>query len=268
MKILKLAVIGKDVSKSASPQIHKFIAEREGYGVEYEAVSVAESAFPERIEKLLNLYDGLNVTIPFKLSVIPYLKKTEGDALTFGSVNTVRTFDKTGFNTDGEGFSLMLSNNGINCSGKRVLVLGAGGAGRTVAKKLADGRAEVFIYDKNFTSSEAVSNCFSNVKPLGELKKFPCFAVINATGVGMHNTEGISPVGEEMLSDCEVAVDLIYAPEKSRFLNIAEKLGKKTLNGAAMLFYQAYFSECIFTGRQPSAERAKKLFNEFSREGI
>jgi len=263
MKKLKLAVVGKDVSGSVSPQIHNFIAEREGYEINYFKLSVPQDEFDSRIEGILSEYDGLNFTIPYKLSIITRLKKLEGDAKIFGAVNTVNCRTRTGYNTDGDGFSLMLEGAGIACAGKRVLVLGAGGAGRSAAKKLAAGGAEVFIYDRHPERAEAVAGEYG-VKTLNELNNFPCFAVINATGTGMHETEGVSPADEKFLAGCEVAIDLIYRPAKSEFLKIAERLGKKIMNGSAMLFYQAYFAECIFAGKTPSYERAKQLFTEFS----
>ena len=75
--------------------------------------------------------------------------------------------------------------------------------------------------------------------------------IINATGVGMHKTEGISPVGEELLSLCDTAVDLLYVPPKSKFLEISETLGKKIKNCEALLFYQAYYAEFIYLGIIP-----------------
>ena len=89
------------------------------------------------------------------------------------------------------------------------------------------------------------------------------YIIINATGVGMHRTVGISPVGEELISLCNTAIDLIYVPPKSKFLEIAESLGKKILNGMSMLFYQAYFAECIYLGLEPHDGRAKALFEEY-----
>ena len=263
MKTLKLAVIGKDVSKSSSPEMHKFIAEKMGNEISYIKLSIAENEFENKVEDLFNEFDGFNVTIPYKLSVMPHLDRIEGDAEVFGAVNTVRTSDKSGYNTDGMGFSLMLKNNGVDVNGKSVLVLGAGGAGRSVAKKLADAGAEVFVYDMRTENSHAVANEFNGVTALEKVESRPYFAVINATGIGMHKTEGISPVGEDLLSLCSVAVDLIYTPKKSRFLEIAEALDKKIINGEAMLFYQAYYAECIYFCVQPNESQAKKLFGEY-----
>ena len=133
MKGLKLAVIGKDVSKSTSPEIHTFIAERMGNKVDYKKISIPEEEFENRIGGIIEQLDGFNVTIPYKLSVMPHLKSVEGDAKVFGAVNTVTTSDLRGDNTDGLGFTMMLENNGVNVSGKSVLVIGAGGAGRRLS---------------------------------------------------------------------------------------------------------------------------------------
>lgn len=268
MKKFKLAVIGKDVSQSESPEIHSFIAARLGFEVEYDKLSVPEEKFEDEIDAVFKAYDGFNVTIPYKLSVISRLKEIVGDAKEFGAVNTVNSKSRLGYNTDGLGFMLMLKNNGVDVSGKTVLVLGAGGAGRSVAKKLADGGAKVFIFDRNSENARKVASEFGGVCALTEIETKPYFAVINATGVGMHKTVGTSPVGEELLSLCEVAVDLIYNPPKSAFLQIAQSFGKKTINGGAMLFYQAYFSDCIYFGLQPNEAQAKQLFLEYTGENL
>ena len=263
MKALKLAVIGKDVSKSSSPEMHGFIAERMGNKILYIKLSIPETEFNKQAKDLFTEFDGFNVTIPYKLSIIKYLDGIHGDAKVFGAVNTVRTSDKSGYNTDGMGFSLMLKNNGVDVNGKSVLVLGAGGAGRSVAKKLADAGAEVYVYDTHIENSRAVASEFNGVTALENIEIKPYFAIINATGVGMHKTEGISPVGVELISLCSVTVDLIYVPKKSKFLQIAEALGKKIINGEAMLFYQAYYAECIYFDVQPDENQAKKLFEEY-----
>ncbi len=262
---LKLAVIGKDVSASKSPEMHGFIAEQLGYKITYEKISVLEDKFEDEIEGILNNYDGINVTIPYKLSVIKHLKKTEGDAVQFGAVNTVSCASRTGYNTDGLGFALMLKNNGVEVAGKRVLLLGAGGAGRSVAKKLKDARAEVFVYDKFMQNAKDVADEFS-VTAIGEVTNGNYDVIINATGVGMHKTVGVSPVGEDILKGCNAAVDLIYTPQKSEFLRIAESLGKKIINGEAMLFYQAYYADCVYFGIESDAKKAKKLFELYSKK--
>ena len=266
MNELRLAVIGKDVSNSISPEIHKFIATRMGNSISYEKISVPEHEFEKRISKIFEAYYGVNITIPYKLSIIPYLKKIECDAKIFGSVNTVTTRDLCGYNTDGIGFSMMLENENIDVNGREVLLLGAGGAGRSVSKKLLDMGAKVSVYDKNSAKTYALSHEFGELNAIESLNVKPYYLIVNATGVGMHESEGQSPVGEYLLSLCEVAVDLIYSPPKSKFLEIAEGLGKKIVNGVGMLFYQAYYSECIYFGLKPNSMQAKRLFEEYLKE--
>ncbi|MGN0807473.1 MAG: shikimate dehydrogenase family protein [Candidatus Coproplasma sp.] len=263
--MIKLAVVGKDVSKSASPQIHLFIAEKLGVKISYDKVSIPEEQFEERIESLLKEYDGMNFTIPYKLTVIPHLKEIVGDAKAFGAVNTVVAKTLTGYNTDGLGFMQMLNAAGIEVNGKKVLLLGAGGAGRSVAKKLLDGGAEVEIYDRFTQNAVNVADEFGNITVLDEVTPHKVDVIINATGVGMHKTEGISPVGEDVLKLCDTAVDLIYVPAQSEFLRLADSLGKKTLNGASMLFYQAYYSDCYYFGLTPDAKVAAKLYEEYAK---
>ncbi len=266
--MLKLAVVGKDVSKSQSPAMHAFILGAMGERCTYDTVSIPPEQFAARAESLFETYDAFNVTIPFKGEIIPFLKELKGDARSFGAVNTVVSATRTGYNTDGYGFLLMLENAGIAVSGKKVLVLGAGGAGRSCIKKLVETRAGVFVYDKSFERLQTVKREVGGFTPLSEIEMIPFDIIVNCTGVGMHDTVGKSPVGSDLLSLCSAAVDLIYEPQESEFLRLARTLQKRTLNGAAMLFYQAYRSDCIYLGREPSAAQAKELWNTYREKNI
>ncbi len=261
--MIKLAVIGRDVSGSASPPIHAFIAGEMGKKISYGRVSVAEEKFEEEIESLLENYDGLNVTIPYKISIIPKLKSVNGDARIFGAVNTVNCADLSGHNTDGLGFMRLISSNGIEVSGKKALVLGAGGAGRSVAKKLADAGAEVEVYNRTPQKAQALALEFGGIKAIERVTAVPRYLIVNATGVGMHESVGLSPVPSEVLARCEAAVDLIYDPIQSEFLKIAQSLGKKAVNGRSMLFYQAYYADCIFFGIKADEEQATAFYNKY-----
>lgn len=272
--MLKLAVVGKDVSQSQSPSMHSYILGKLGVKCSYETVSIPPAAFFERAEELFSRFDAFNVTIPFKGEIIPFLKKTEGDARVFGAVNTVVSRTRTGYNTDGEGFALMLKNAGVEVAGKTALVLGAGGAGRSCCKKLADGGAFVSVYERDEERLYGVYRELGGFSPLTEVPVAPFDIIVNCTGVGMHDTVGktpavavsggaIQPVGEQLLSLCGTAVDLIYVPVQSEFLRIAAALGKKTVNGAAMLFYQAYYADCIYLRRAPDAAEAKALYEGY-----
>ena len=261
--MLKLALIGKDVSKSDSAKMHRFTLQGMGLDCTYDLLSVPKEGFDGAARRLLAEYDAFNVTIPYKLDIIPYLSRTEGDAAVFGAVNTV--VGGVGYNTDGAGFMLMLENEGIDVRDARVLVLGAGGAGRSVVKKLADAGARVELFDLNRNSVRAVCEEFAGIVPLDEVRPAPYDLIVNVTGVGMHKTEGLSPVGADVLAQCARAVDLIYYPRQSEFLRIAASLGKPTCNGEGMLYYQAYYADCILLGKTPHAAEAKALFERYRR---
>ena len=274
--MLKLAVVGKDVSGSDSPAIHAFLLEKMGKGCTYEKVSIPPSAFSGRAEALFAQFDAFNVTIPFKGSIIPFLRELDGDARKFGAVNTVVTRTRRGYNTDGYGFLTMLENEGVALKDRSVLVLGAGGAGRSCIGKLCEAGAKVSAYERDEDRLFEVYREFGGFTPFTEVPMMPYDVVVNCTGVGMHDTvgktpavnfasRGTEPVGEQLLSLCGAAVDLIYVPAQSEFLRIASSLGKKTVNGAAMLFYQAYLADCIFTGREPSSAEAREFWEEYGR---
>lgn len=262
-KKLRLALVGKDVSKSVSHHIHTFILKEWGYDCEYEKFSIEKEDFDSVIVRLLGDFDGFNVTIPYKRDVMAYLDEVTGEAFDCGAVNTVFTAKRQGFNTDGVGFLLMLRVAGIDVKGKKVLVLGGGGSGRSSAAALKSAGASVYVYQRRREKLEELCN---------ELGVFPADSpetggydiLVNCTGVGMHDTEGQSPVTERAFWGAEWAVDLIYTPAQSEFLRLADSLGISTLNGAAMLFYQAYYADCIYLEKTPDEDEAKKLYKRWT----
>ena len=250
-KKLRLALIGKDVSKSDSESIHRFILNRMGYAVEYERVSVKAEEFDCAVRRLLGDFDGFNVTIPYKRDILEYLDGTVGDAFSFGAVNTVVCASRLGYNTDGIGFLQMLRFSGVSPKGKRCLVVGAGGAGRSTAAALKNAGAQVYLYRRNRKELEETCNELG-VKAATDLRGYEI--VVNASGVGMHETEGQSPVGVEAFEGARVAIDLIYRPRETEFLRLAKSKGLQTVNGSVMLFFQAYYSDCLYLGKEPSSE--------------
>lgn len=272
--MLKLAVIGKDVSRSDSPAIHEFLLRRRfRTACSYERVSILPERFHEQAEELFSRFDGFNVTIPFKGEIVPYLKELKGDAACFGAVNTVVTKPRFGYNTDGYGFLLMLENEGVAVKNKSVLVLGAGGAGRSCIKKLVGAGAEVFAYERDGARLNAVHKEFGGFTPLAQVPERQFDVILNCTGIGMHTTEGMLPTlayetgetdtAERLLRECGQAVDLIYVPAQSEFLRVAEQYGKPTLNGGSMLFYQAYMADCIYLSASSDAGEAGRLWKEY-----
>lgn len=264
-KTVRLALVGKDVSKSVSEQIHTFILKKWGCVCKYERFSVGKEDFDSVMYRLMGDFDGFNVTIPYKRDVMAYLDEVTGDAFDCGAVNTVLTSTKQGFNTDGVGFLLMVRLAGIEVAGKKVLVLGGGGSGRSSAAALKNAGANVFVYQRRREKLLELCNELQ-VSPVDDPEAGGYDILVNCTGVGMHDTEGISPVTQKAFAGAKYAIDLIYVPEESEFLRLAKKEGLTTLNGGAMLFYQAYYADCIYLGKQPNDDEAKGIYEQFLNE--
>lgn len=261
-KKIRLGLIGKDVSKSFSERIHTFILTEWGIECEYARFSVSPQQFDDTMRTLLGDFDGFNVTIPYKRDVFGYLEEIVGDAFACGSVNTVRCDTLQGYNTDGVGFLQMLNAANIDVKGKKVLVLGAGGSGRSSAVALKNAGAQVSMYRRN--RAELEETCIGlGVTAADSPEEGGYDILINTTGVGMHDSVGKSPVSAKAFQGASAAVDLIYTPAESEFLRLAKTCGLQTLNGASMLFYQAYYADCIFLGKQPSVEEGKLLYEKY-----
>ena len=262
VKKVRLGLAGKDVSKSLSEKMHTFILSEWGIECDYKRFSVAPDEFDGVMRTLLGDFDGFNVTIPYKRDVFGYLDEVVGDALTCGAVNTVVCATKKGYNTDGVGFLQMLQNADIAVKDKKVLILGAGGSGRSSAVALKNAGANVYMYRRN--REELEETCAQlGVTPIQNPEAGGYDIIINTTGVGMHDTEGCSPVGVKAFDGAKIAVDLIYTPAESEFLRLAKTQGLQTLNGASMLFYQAYHADCIFLNKKADAAEAKALYEKY-----
>ncbi len=261
-KTLRLGLVGKDVSKSDSEKLHTFLLGEMGVSCVYERFSITPNDFDCVMRRLLGDFDGFNITIPYKRDVFEYLDGIEGDALICGAVNTVVCATRKGYNTDGVGFTCMLENAGITVTDKKALVLGAGGSGRSTAVALKNAGARVYMYRRNQAELQEVCAQLG-VQATDNPESGGFDILVNCTGVGMHDSEGKSPVGIAAFAGAKTAVDLIYTPEKSRFLQLAEQQNCIICNGAAMLFYQAYFADCQYLERTPDKDEAKKLYQKY-----
>ncbi len=261
-KILRLGLVGKDVSASTSHRIHAFILNEFGYGCEYEKISVGQADFDLAARRLLGDFDGFNVTIPYKRDIMEYLDEVVGDAFSFGAVNTVRSATRKGYNTDGAGFMLMLRLAELEVADKRILVLGGGGAGRSTAAALKQVGAKVFVYQRSRDKLEETCRELG-VAAASDPNGGGYDILVNATGVGMHDKEGLSPVEERAFEGASAAIDLIYRPAEPKFLTQAKERGLRILNGAPMLFYQAYYADCLFLGRVPRDSEAAAFYQKY-----
>lgn len=242
---MNIYLIAKKLSHSFSKPIHNELAD---YSYEYN--ELAENEVGEFLRK--KEFDGLNVTIPYKQTVMEHLDEISPEALRIGAVNTVlnKKGKLVGYNTDYYGFSYQIKESGADIKGKDVVILGNGGAAKTVQCVCADMGAESV---RIVTSAEL--RC-------GDVEKYyDGQIIINATPVGMYPNTGVSVVDINSFAHCEAVLDLIYNPSKTKLILDAEKRGLKTANGLGMLVAQAKKASEIFTGKEISDSEIERIKN-------
>lgn len=260
----RLALLGGDLSYSRSKEIHLFITGELGLSCEYSYCTLAdESGLDKTAKKLLKDFDGFNVTVPYKEKIIPYLDLLAKSAEDCKSVNTVICKGKTGHSTDGKGFMLMLKSEGIEVSGKRVLMLGSGGAAKSCIKALTDAGADLYVYNRTYENALKLYNAVGGFTLLREIGLDRYDIIVNTTVLGSVKYPDRTPVSQSVIELCGALVDMIYSPKKTVFLKTGEKYGKKCVNGFKMLFFQAYFADMLFFEREGSEKEALELYNKF-----
>ena len=236
-KILRCGLVGEKLSHSFSPQIHARLAD-----YSYKLFEMSEDEVGAFIRG--GEFDAVNVTIPYKKTVMPYLDEISDEALRIGSVNTVTHLPDgrlRGDNTDYFGFSYMLKRAGIEIYGKNVLILGTGGASLTAHAVCTDMGAESI----SFVSRGGEVN-YENV-----YEKCPdCEVIINCTPVGMYPKNQISPIKLDSFKRLSGVADMIYNPATTELLFEAQKLGISSTNGLSMLVAQAKMACELFLGEK------------------
>lgn len=231
---MKFGLLGRKLGHSYSPMIFDLMG-----GYEY----LLHEREPEGIADLLRNepFDGLNVTIPYKMDVIPYLDEVDELAKRLGSVNTVvkRNGHLAGHNSDYYGFTSMVKRSGIEVAGKKALVLGSGGASVTIVAVLQDLGAEVTII------SRSGENNYGNLHLHHDAR-----VIVNTTPVGMYPNTGKAPLDLAQFPHLEGVLDLIYNPARTQLLLDAERLGIPAMNGLWMLVAQAKKSAEWFMDRE------------------
>ena len=248
---MKCGLLGRKLGHSYSPQIHNLLGD-------YSYVLFEKE--PEKLENFLKNGDfsGLNVTIPYKKEVIPYLSELSPTAKKMGCVNTVlRRSDGTlyGHNTDYFGFTSLVRHAGLSVAGKKVLVLGSGGASNTAVAALKDLGANPVVI------SRSGENNYGNLHLHRDAA-----AIVNATPVGMYPNTGVSPIDLALFPHLEGVLDVIYNPARTQLLLDAEKLGIPRENGLWMLVAQAKEAAEVFTGGKISDEVIEKIYRELSHQ--
>ncbi len=261
----KFFVIGNPIEHSLSPKLHNHWIKTNNLEAVYDKKELDISELGNFIKELEEKkIDGINVTVPFKNSVIPFLDKLSDEANRTQSVNTIYLRDGIviGHNTDIEGFELALKNTNYDVSGKKVLILGAGGVSPSIVLALSNMSAKkIFISNRTQKKAENLKKTFNEIEIVkwGSIPDFDM--IINATSLGLKNDENIN-LDYSKISPEKFFYDVIYNPSETNFLKSAKKNGNKIENGKKMFIFQAQASFKIWNKFEPKVnDKVMELLN-------
>lgn len=245
---MNCGLLGRKLGHSYSPQIHSKLGTYNYQLFEKE---------PEQIKSFLKSGDftGLNVTIPYKKDVIPFLDELSPQAQKLRAVNTIvrRENRLIGHNTDYFGFQTMVAESGLTVTGKKILVLGSGGASNTAVAVLEEMGARVVVI------SRSGENHYGNLQLHQD-----AYAIVNTTPVGMYPNAGISPIDLSLFPHIQGVLDVIYNPARTKLLLDAEERDIPAINGLLMLVAQAKEAAEWFTGCTIDNSKVREIYTALS----
>ena len=243
---MEYGLLGEKLGHSFSPQIHRDLA-----GYDYQLLPTP----PEAVEDLFarRAFQGLNVTIPYKRTVMPLCDEIDPRAAAIGAVNTVvnQNGRLTGYNTDIDGFLYMARRAGVDMTGKKVVILGSGGTSRTTRAAAGELGAREIV-----TVSRHGEDNYQNLSRHADAQ-----VLVNTTPVGMYPNWGQSPVSLESFPALEGVLDVVYNPLRTALLLQAEERGLPRSCGLPMLVAQAKRAAELFTGQNIDDSRAEAVLH-------
>ena len=260
----KYFVIGNPINHSLSPKLHNYWLKENNIDAIYDKKKIEEknlqTIISEVKEKKIN---GINVTVPFKRAVIPYLDRLSPEAEQTQSVNTIilSNDNLVGHNTDILGFDKAIKNLNFDMRGKKIFILGAGGVVPSIIFALNKMNvSKIIISNRTKEKAEDLKSQFHNLEVLewGDINDFD--VIINATSLGL-NKEFIN-LDFSKFANNKLFYDVIYNPAETNFLKEAKKIGNKTENGKLMFIYQALEAFKIWHGIEPQINtKTLEIFN-------
>ena len=250
----KYLVIGNPIEHSLSPKLHNYWIKNNNIDASYEKRKLNEDELESLILKIREKkIHGINVTVPFKRVIIPYLDQLTMESKNTQSVNTVYFENNkiVGHNTDIDGFKLGIESLKLNLTGKKVLILGAGGVVPSIVFALNKMKvSEITISNRTKHKAESLKDLFNNLKIVewGEVPDFDM--IINATSIGLKKDDKIN-LDFSKIGKNKFFYDVIYNPNETNFLKNAKKLGNKIENGKLMFVYQAFAAFKVWHRTQP-----------------
>ena len=263
-----IALIGHPVAHSISPAFQQAALDELGVDASYEAWDTPPDGLPEVIERLRSgTVLGANVTVPHKVEAMRLIDQPDGLCELVGAVNTIVNRDGRlhGTNTDVVGILIALAAAGAEVAGKNIVVIGAGGAARAVVVAMRRaGAAQVTVANRTEERARAlvalggteldVRACSLDLEAASlHAAMGAAHVVIQSTSLGMLHgpDEAATPIPSELFRRWQVALDLVYVPERTPFLKAAEQAGAVAVGGLAMLVHQGAESFRLWTGQEP-----------------
>lgn len=278
-------VIGLPVEHTLSPAIFNFAYQQAGLNWCYLPLPVEKTDLAVVLKGLNAVgWQGLNVTMPYKEAVFSLLDKSDDYASKVGAVNTIHFHRgrSIGYNTDGQGFlRALLEELSFQPEGRKVLIIGAGGAARAVSMSLAlNGVGEIVLANRTEEKAQRLAEKVKQAVPGIKITVLPlddrlathlslAELVINTSSVGMSSTADRSPLSRELMeriSDRHAVYDLIYDPPETSLLKEARSKGARVANGLRMLVYQAAAGFKIWTGQDMPTDAVLKVLEQRLRE--
>jgi shikimate dehydrogenase len=253
----KYLVIGNPIGHSLSPKLHNHWIKKNNINAVYDKKQLNENNVEGTILKVRNgEIDGINVTVPFKKFVIPYLDQLTPLANKTQSVNTIYKEKKKviGHNTDVGGFELGLKHINYNVKNKKVFILGAGGVVSSIILALKKmGSSKIILSNRTKEKAEDLKKIYSDLEIIdwGETPDFN--VIINATSLGLKNHDEIKLDYTDMGSN-KLFYDVIYNPRQTKFLSKAKQFGNQIENGKMMFIYQAHQTFTIWHKIMPEID--------------
>ena len=253
----KYLVIGNPIEHSLSPKLHNYWIRKNNIKAIYDKKKINESDIKSVISEIKKEeISGLNVTVPFKKSVIPFMDELSPEASESQSVNTIysQRGKVIGHNTDISGFELGIKYSKYDVKNKTVFILGAGGVVSSIIIALKKmGVAKIIISNRTKIKAEDLKKSFNELEIInwGETPNFDM--IINATSIGLKNDDGIK-LDYDGVGHNKFFYDLIYNPKETIFLKRAKLFGNRAENGKMMFIYQAHQAFTIWHKLMPNID--------------
>ncbi len=253
----KYLVIGNPIEHSLSPKLHTHWLKKNNINAIYDKKKFDENELKEVISEVKDeKINGINVTVPFKKAVIPFLDKLSSEAKDTQSVNTIYLQNgiTIGHNTDIAGFELAIKYAKYDLTNKKIFVLGAGGVAPSIIYALRKMKvSKITLSNRTKEKAENLKNLFKDLEIVDWGERIDFDMIINATSIGLKNEDSLNFDYSANGPD-KYFYDVIYNPKETLFLKRAKLFGNKTENGKMMFIYQAHQSFTIWNKVMPKID--------------